>query len=62
MANHKGDTASSELVRTSVLVSAETDRALRRLAELGKRPLSWEIRQALEAHVEASADVLSGAA
>jgi predicted transcriptional regulator len=45
--NHKG----GGLVRTSILVTAETDQALRRLAEEGKRPLSWEIRQALEAHV-----------
>lgn len=48
MANRKGD---RELVRTSVLVDAETDRALRDLAEKAHRPLSWEIRLALEAHV-----------
>jgi hypothetical protein len=40
-----------QLVRTSVLVTAETDQALRDLCK-GKRPLSWEIREALEKHVE----------
>ncbi len=39
------------LKRTSVLVSEETDRELRALARRGKRPLSWEIRRALEDHV-----------
>jgi predicted transcriptional regulator len=43
----------TQLVRTSILVSAETDQALRDLADKGKRPLSWEIRAALEAWVEA---------
>lgn len=42
----------SKLVRTSVLIPAETDASLRLLAEKGERPLSWEIRKALEAHVE----------
>lgn len=41
----------SELIRTSVLVKSATDRALRDLAEKAHRPLSWEIRLALEAHV-----------
>lgn len=41
----------AQLVRTSVLVKAKTDRALRALAEQAHRPLSWEIRLALEAHV-----------
>lgn len=45
-------TDSPKLVRTSVLLSAETDRKLRDLADRGKRPLSWEIREALERHVE----------
>lgn len=40
------------LVRTSVLVGEDTDRALRDLANKGERPLSWEIRRALEDHVE----------
>lgn len=40
------------LVRTSVLIPAEIDKALRDLADQGKRPLSWEIRAALENHVE----------
>lgn len=39
------------LVRTSVLVREDTDRELRRLAAEAHRPLSWEIRLALEAHV-----------
>ena len=55
MATVKDDsgTTMSKLVRTSVLIPADTDASLRLLAEKGKRPLSWEIRQALEAHVEA---------
>lgn len=43
----------NKLVRTSILIPADIDSALRELADKGKRPLSWEIRQALEAHVEA---------
>lgn len=43
-----------ELVRTSVLVTKDTHAALLALAEEGRRPLSWEIREALEAHVAAS--------
>lgn len=41
-----------ELVRTSILVREDTDRELRRLAKEAHRPLSWEVRLALEAHVE----------
>lgn len=41
-----------QLVRTSVLVPEATDEALRKLADEGQRPLSWEIRRALEDHVE----------
>lgn len=59
MANHTG---TSKLVRTSILVHEETDQALRRLAERGKRPLSWEIREALERHVEAELEPGRGAA
>jgi predicted transcriptional regulator len=40
------------LVRTSVLIAQDTDQALRALAEKADRPLSWEIRRALETHVE----------
>ncbi len=40
------------LVRTTVLISEETDQALRQLADDGERPLSWEIRRALEDHVD----------
>jgi hypothetical protein len=40
------------LARSSILDPEETLQALRELAEQGKRPLSWEIRQALEDHVE----------
>lgn len=50
MANRKFE-KQSKLVRTSVLVTDETDRSLRALAEAAHRPLSWEIRLALEAHV-----------
>ncbi len=49
MTNHK---VTDSLVRTSVLITAETDRALRDLAKAGERPLSWEVRRALEDHVE----------
>ena len=41
----------ARLVRTSVLIPEDTDRKLRELCK-GKRPLSWEIREALEQHVE----------
>ena len=41
----------NELVRSSVLVTRATDQALRQLAAQGRRPLSWEIREALERHV-----------
>lgn len=51
MANRK---TNPELVRTSVLVREDTDRALRDLAAEAHRPLSWEIRLALEAHVAAA--------
>jgi len=53
MANRKTPEPSpTKLVRTSILVTEETDRELRRLAEQGERPLSWEIRRALEDHVD----------
>lgn len=48
----QGEQAAGKLVRTSVLVPETTDEALRELAEKGQRPLSWEIRRALEDHVE----------
>lgn len=51
MANRKG-TSETSLVRTSVLVTEATDRALRDLAKQGRRPLSYEIRAALEEYVE----------
>ena len=40
-----------QLVRSSVLLKEETDQALRKLADAAGRPLSWEIRFALERHV-----------
>lgn len=52
MANNKDNGSETKLVRTSILVPEATDKALRRLAKQGKRPLSWEIRHALERHVE----------
>lgn len=53
MANRKDTSENTTgLVRTSILVKAETDAALRELADAGKRPLSWEIRMALEEHVQ----------
>lgn len=39
------------LVRTSVLIPEETDQALRELADAADRPLSREIRRALEMYV-----------
>ena len=48
----QGDRATSNLVRTSVLVTEETDAALRELAKKGDRPLAREIRRALEEYVE----------
>lgn len=56
MANRKTEDRQG-LVRTSVLVTQETDRALRALAEQGRRPLSWEIREALERHVADHSEV-----
>lgn len=50
MANSKDRT--EKLIRTSVLVPEVTDRRLRELADKGERPLSWEIRRALEEHVD----------
>ena len=44
------------LVRTSVLIPEDTDKALRKLADDGNRPLSREVRQALEEHVARVAD------
>lgn len=41
-------------VRFTVLVSFELAEALRALAEAGNRPLSREIREALEDHVDES--------
>lgn len=45
---------SGQLTRTSILVPVEVDKALRELAHAGQRPLSWEVRRALENHVEAA--------
>jgi predicted transcriptional regulator len=54
--------AQPRLVRSSVLLREDTDEALRKLAAQGKRPLSWEIRLALEDHVSANAHQLKEAA
>jgi predicted transcriptional regulator len=40
------------LVRTSVLITSDTDRRLRALADAADRPLSREIRRALEEYVD----------
>lgn len=50
--DHRVTRKPTRLVRTSVLVRPETDAALRELAAEGERPLSYEIRRALERHVE----------
>lgn len=55
MANDKGNDNGARLVRTSILVPEDVDQALRKLADAGKRPLSWEIRHALEEYVEKAA-------
>ena len=44
--------ASAKLVRTSVLIPPDVHEGLQQLAGAGERPLSWEIRRALEEHVE----------
>lgn len=46
------DRVETKLIRTSVLLPESTDRALRDLAEKADRPLSREIRRALEEYVE----------
>lgn len=40
------------VVRTSVLLTEDTDQRLRALADAADRPLSREIRRALEEYVE----------
>ena len=52
--NTQTDSAPTRLVRTSILIPEATDTALRAMAEKGNRPLSREIRTALEAHVARS--------
>jgi len=44
------------LVRTSILISRELDQRLRELAKRGHRPLTWEIRRALEEYVARETD------
>lgn len=46
------DRATGPLVRTSVLLEPDTYAALRKLADAGDRPLSREIRRALEDYVD----------
>lgn len=43
--------AAQVLVRTSVLIPEDTDAALRKMADDADRPLSREIRRALESYV-----------
>lgn len=50
------DCAPGKLERTSVLIREGTMTALRELADKGDRPLSREIRRALEDHVEREAE------
>lgn len=47
-----GERDTEELIRTTVLVPRAVHARLKQLAEAGERPLSWEIRRALEAYVE----------
>ena len=42
------------VVRTSISIPESVDAAIRQLAHKHDRPLSREIRRAIEAHVEAS--------
>lgn len=51
MANRKSPQPTL-IVRTSVLISEDTDRRLRALADAADRPLSREIRRALEEYVD----------
>ena len=48
----QSDSATGEMVRTTVMVPKALDQAIRDLAEAHDRPLSREVRRALEAHVE----------
>lgn len=43
--------AGQGLVRTSILITEDTDAALRKMAEDADRPLSREVRRALESYV-----------
>lgn len=40
------------IIRTTVMLPQRIDKALRQLAAEGNRPLSRQVRQALEEHVE----------
>lgn len=40
------------IVRTTIVLTAELDRAIRGLAEKADRPLSREIRRAIEEYVD----------
>jgi predicted transcriptional regulator len=40
------------IIRTTVMLPERLDKALRQLAAEGNRPLSRQVRQALEEHVE----------
>jgi predicted transcriptional regulator len=50
MANSTG--AEELIIRTTVMLPERLDKAIRQLAEEANRPLSRQIRQALEEHVE----------
>jgi len=50
MANREG--AEELIIRTTVMLPERIDKALRQLAAEGNRPLSRQVRQALEEHVE----------
>jgi predicted transcriptional regulator len=48
--------AASKLVRTTVMVPEQMDAEMRRLAEEHGRPLAWELRRALQAHIDREND------
>lgn len=43
------------IIRTTLTISETLDRGLRDLADKNGRPLSWEYRRAIEAHLAANA-------
>jgi predicted transcriptional regulator len=49
------DQPTERIIRTTLTISETLDKGLRELAEKNGRPLSWEYRRAIEAHIAANA-------